>query len=92
MGNNTSVLGIDAGAAQTTLGGGMDGPCHVMDAPVIGLVLDLLGGRLSCSRSSLFPSFVANLLAAVTVVLLVFGLCIDLGLAIPFPVDLLPLR
>ena len=92
MSHDSCVLGIDAGAAQTTLRGGMDGPCHVMNAPVVGLVLDLLGGRLSRRGSSLLPSFVADLLATVTIALLVFGLGIDLGLASPFSIDLLPSR
>ena len=90
MGHDSGVLGIDAGAAQTTLKGGVDRPCHVMDAPVVGLVLDLLGGRLSFRWSSLLPSFVADLLATVTIVLLVFGLGANFGLYIALAIDLLP--
>jgi len=92
MRDNLSVLGIHAGVAQTTFGGGMDGPCHVVDAPVVGLALDLLGGRLSCCRSNLLPSFVADLLPTVTIVLLVFGLGAYLRLAGALPICLLPFR
>ena len=75
MGDNTSVLGIAAGAAQTTLGGAVDGPGHVMDAPVVGLVINLLGRRFSCRRSHPLPSlFVANLFTAIPIALLVLGL------------------
>ena len=44
VGNNASVLGIDAGVAQTTFGGSMDGSGHVVKTPVVGLVIGLLGG------------------------------------------------
>ncbi len=58
-----------------------------------GLVLDLLGGRLAFRWSSLLPSFVADLLATVMIVLLVFGLLgIDLGLASALSIDFLPFR
>lgn len=93
VGNSAGVLGVDAGVAQTAFGGSMDGPGHVVKTPVVGLVIGLLGGRLSWCRSHLLPGFVANLLAAISIVLLVLGLGIAFRLiAIALASNLLPIR
>ncbi len=91
MSDELRVLGIDAGAAQTTLGRGVECPCHVVDAPMVGPVLDLLGGRFSCGWSRLLPSFVPNLLPTITIVLLVLVLGACSGLVSALAISLLPL-
>ena len=92
VGNVASVLGIDGGVAQTTFGGSVDGPGHVVQAPVIRLVVGLFGGRFSWRGRHLFPSFIMNLLTGIPVVLLVFGLGIGFGsVAAALAFNLLPI-
>ena len=72
----------------------MDGPSHVVDTPVVGLLIDRLGGGFAGCWCLLLPSLVPHLLATVShrllVVLSLAGGCLAAA-RLPVTAHLLPL-
>ena len=60
--------------AKLTFLGGVNGPGHMMNAPLVGASIDRLGGRLSRGRGYLLPCFIFLLLLLVLGGLLVLRL------------------
>jgi hypothetical protein len=93
MGYHAIVLVVDSGAAHATLGRSVDGPSHMVDTPVVGLLIDRLGGGFAGRWCLLLPSLVPHLLAVVSHRLLVLsfaGRCLA-ATRPPVAVNLLPL-